>query len=39
MGKRVQAERIIEIPIDTLKDTLSYRINEENKFNIINMYY
>jgi len=36
MGKKVQAERIIEIPIDTLKDTLLYTINEENKFNIIN---
>ncbi|AQS05911.1 hypothetical protein [Clostridium beijerinckii] len=36
MGKKVQTKRIVEIPIDTLKDTLSYGINEKNKFEIIN---
>ncbi|NRU69518.1 hypothetical protein DFH43_000474 [Clostridium beijerinckii] len=29
MGKKVQTKRIVEIPIDTLKDTLSYGINEK----------
>lgn len=35
MGKKVQTKRIVEIPIDILKDTLSYGINEKNKFEII----
>lgn len=37
MGKEVQSEKIIEIPIDTLKDALLCKINEESKFNITNL--
>lgn len=37
MGKEVQSEKIIEIPINILKDALLCKINQESKFNITNL--